>query len=263
MKRFLLATALAFAFAAPAAADVADDDPLHLCYSTGCSAFGGVTIGGTGGGFTGFGVSSSPAPQTGTLFFALLTPSNEKETVFPTLTGTLNGNPIIGIGAGLSEGTFGAAGNLGNILKLALGNTFTPPNPFAAFAGATLLEDPLFTDYDVELFKVGAFTTGPDAGQTPNMNNSFSFAGGKFGLFDGIGPGSIITAFLVETGFDKKGNPFIDVVSTAQSSALLVTPTSVGSVPEPSTWLLGLTGFGFVAAMGFRKSRKNRLAVLS
>lgn len=262
MKKLLLATALAFAFAAPAYAQVAEDDPLHLCYATGCSAFGGVTIGGAGGGFTGFGVSSSPAPQTGTLYFALLTPNNEPETTLPALSGFLNGNPL-SIGAPVAEGTFGTGIDLIDILKLALGNTASPKNPFGAFSGATLLEDPGFTSYDVELYKVGgSFTTGAQAGQTSNLDNVFNFTGGKFGLLDGIGPGSIITAFLVETGIDKHGEPFIDVVSTAQSSALLVTPFAGPPVPEPSTWAMGILGFGFIAALGWKRARRDRLATL-
>ena len=254
MKKLLMAATALCALASPVRAQVAEDDPLHLCYSTGCSSFGGVTIGGLGGGTTGFGVSSSPAPQTGTLFFALLTPNNEPELTLPSLSGFLNGNPLT-VEAGLSEGTFGSGLDLKNILALALGGSGNPPNPFSAFAGATLLEDPGFTSYDVSLFKVdGSFTTGAQAGQTSVLDNTFSFSGGKFGLLDGIGPGSIITAFLVETGIDKHGNPFIDVVSTAQSSALLVTPFAGPPVPEPSTWAMGLIGFAFLGFLGYRKS---------
>ena len=87
MKKLLLATALC-ALAAPAYAQTAAappaaavDDPLHLCYATGRSAFGGVTISTLGGsGATGWGVSSSPAAQSGDLYLALLVPNNEMET---------------------------------------------------------------------------------------------------------------------------------------------------------------------------------------
>ena len=256
MKQYLLAAALAGAACLPAQAQVIDD-PLHLCYSTGCSAFGGVTIGGLGGGASGFGVSSSPAPQTGVLFFALLTPNNEPEVTLPSLSGTLNGNPLT-IEAGLSEGTFGTGVDLIDILKIALGASASPKNPFGAFAGATLLEDPGFTSYDVSLFKVdGSFTTGAQAGQTPLLDNTFSFSGGKFGLLDGIGPGSIITAFLVEA--DGKGG--IDVVSTAQSSALLVTPFAGPSAPEPATWVMFGIGFAALGAF-YRRRSTGRLATL-
>jgi hypothetical protein len=268
MKKILLAAALS-ALAVPAYAQTAAapaaiiDDPLHLCYSTGCSAFGGVTISTLGGsGLSGFGVSSSPAPQTGTLYFALLVPDNETETVLPTLSGTLNGNPIAGIGSFIPEGTFGSGTDLtaqAN-LKAALGGLgASPPNPFSAYSGATLLEDPSFDglDYSVFLVKVGTITTGTAAGQTSTLDNSFTLSGGDYlsGLntLTGVGPGAIITAFMVETGVDNKGNPTVDLVSTAQSSSLLVTPSSAPPVPEPGTWAMLISGFALMGLFGWRK----------
>jgi hypothetical protein len=269
MKKHLLTAALC-AFALPAYAQTVPDptiyDPLHMCYTTGCSSFGGVTISTVGGsGLANWGVSSSPAPQSGVLFLALLVPNNEAETVQPTLSGTLNGNPLT-IEAPVAEGTFSSGLDLTDILKAALGNGASPPNPFSAYSGATLLEDPTFTNYSVELFKVdGTFTTGADAGQVSTLDNSFSFTGGDYvsGLntLAGIGPGAIITAFLVESGIDKKtGLPTIDVVSTAQSSSLLVTPSSAPPVPEASTWAMLLAGFGLMGLFGWRKRRASALA---
>ena len=118
MKKLLLAAALT-ALAAPAYAQTAAapaagdptllDDPLHLCYTTGCSAFGGVTITTLGGsGHQRFGVSFKPrAADRDALLCDSLVPDNETETVLPTLTGTLNGNPIAGIGSFIPEGLFG------------------------------------------------------------------------------------------------------------------------------------------------------------
>ena len=37
--------------------------------------------------------------------------------------------------------------------------------------------------------------------------------------------------------------------------------SSTGAVPEPSTWAMGLLGFGGLGLMGWKKSRANRLAV--
>jgi hypothetical protein len=37
--------------------------------------------------------------------------------------------------------------------------------------------------------------------------------------------------------------------------------SATGAVPEPSTWAMGLLGFGGLGLMGWRKSRTNRLAV--
>ena len=36
---------------------------------------------------------------------------------------------------------------------------------------------------------------------------------------------------------------------------------TAGAVPEPSTWLLGLTGFGLVAALGWKRKRSARYAI--
>jgi hypothetical protein len=270
MKKLLLATALC-ALAAPAYAQVVEDDPLHLCYTTGCSAFGGVTIStlGGGGGLSGFGVSSSPAPQTGTLWFALLVPDNENEVTLPTLSGTLNGNPIAGIGSLIPEGLFASGTDLvaQASVKAALGGlSASPPNPFSAFSGATLLEDPTFDglDYSVYLVRVGNITTGTQAGQTSTLDNSFTLSGGSFTLgansFAGVGGGSIITAFMVES-VTHGPNTTLELVSTAQSSALLVTPFSGPVVPEPSTWAMGIAGFGLLALLGLRKRRVSRFAV--
>ena len=40
---------------------------------------------------------------------------------------------------------------------------------------------------------------------------------------------------------------------------VVINPTS--GVPEPSTWLLGLTGFGLVAALGWKRKRSARYAI--
>jgi hypothetical protein len=39
------------------------------------------------------------------------------------------------------------------------------------------------------------------------------------------------------------------------------TASATGAVPEPSTWAMGLLGFGGLGLMGWRKSRTNRLVV--
>ena len=35
---------------------------------------------------------------------------------------------------------------------------------------------------------------------------------------------------------------------------------AVNQVPEPSTWAMGIAGFGFLAFFGLNKARKDRLA---
>jgi hypothetical protein len=50
------------------------------------------------------------------------------------------------------------------------------------------------------------------------------------------------------------GTKYYDLRGDAMASA-------AGAVPEPSTWAMGLLGFGGLGLMGWKKSRANRLAV--
>jgi hypothetical protein len=74
---------------------------------------------------------------------------------------------------------------------------------------------------------------------------------GGFPLFaiwsDGTGYAS---AFTGNVG----GTKYYDLRGDAMASA-------AGAVPEPSTWAMGLLGFGGLGLMGWKKSRANRLAV--
>lgn len=281
MRKLLLAATALCGLAAPAYATTDNpltydpyDDPLHLCSSAGCSAFGAVTVANDLK-FDNFGVSSSPASQTGTLYFALLIPGNETEVTLPSLTGKLNGNAF-GNGSLFSNvGTFSAGQDLTNVL----GSPFSgsqPPNPFSAYSAATHTADPGFnpaTDhYTVFFGKVGgtnAFTAGSQAGQTITMNNAFDFSGGTFvdpllggAIENGIGPGAILTAFLVETS-TKHGVTTTSVITTAQSSSLIfdAQPTIAPGVPEPSTWVMMGAGFGLLSLVGWRKTRSARIVV--
>lgn len=278
MKRLLLAAAFC-ALAAPAYAQTDNlatydpyDDPLHLCSSAGCSAFGAVTVANDLK-FDNFGVSSSPASQTGTLYFALLIPNNENELTLPSLTGKLNGNAFGNGSLFTNVGTFSAGQDLTNVLGAPFGGS-QPPNPFSAYSAATQAADPGFnplTDhYTVFFGQVGgtnAFTTGTQAGQTITMNNTFDFSGGTFvdpllggATENGIGAGAILTAFLVETSI-KHGQPVINVVTTAQSSSLIFDAQPTIAVPEPSTWAMAIAGFALLGFAGWRKSRPARIAV--
>src|SRR5579871_835395 len=119
-----------------ARAQIADDDPLHMCYSGGCTTFNGVTIGSgsqpSNSDLTGWGFSSSPASQSGALSIAILVPNTDVLTVLPTLSGTLNGSSLT-ISALTSKGTFSS----GQFLTSVLGISASPPNPFSAYIGAT------------------------------------------------------------------------------------------------------------------------------
>ena len=50
------------------------------------------------------------------------------------------------------------------------------------------------------------------------------------------------------------GTEYYNLQGSAMASA-------AGAVPEPSTWAMGLLGFGGLGLMGWKKSRANRLAV--
>src|SRR5580698_6964841 len=50
------------------------------------------------------------------------------------------------------------------------------------------------------------------------------------------------------------GTEYYNLQGSAMASA-------TGAVPEPSTWAMGLLGFGGLGLIGWRKSRTNRLAV--
>jgi hypothetical protein len=50
------------------------------------------------------------------------------------------------------------------------------------------------------------------------------------------------------------GTEYYNLQGSAMASA-------TGAVPEPSTWAMGLLGFGGLGLMGWRKSRRNRLVV--
>ena len=50
------------------------------------------------------------------------------------------------------------------------------------------------------------------------------------------------------------GTEYYNLQGSAMASA-------AGAVPEPSTWAMGLLGFGGLGLIGWRKSRTNRLAV--
>jgi hypothetical protein len=267
---FLLATGLAMTLAAPAYAQTApNDDPLHLCYAApaDCTGFNGVSILKAGqpdsGDLSGWGVSISPSDATGTLWIALLIPDNEPESVLPTLSGAFGTTPV-SVGAFIDEGSFGPSAKIGTLF----GGT-TPPEPVSAFQGATEAVDPGFTNadgYEVYLAKItgsgpsGTVSLVGSSGQINVLDNSFSFAGGQFsvngviGTDNGLAPGALVTAFLDE----GSGN----VVSTAQSSALLLDATPTAAVPEARTWVMMLAGFGLLGFAAMRKGKREaRLAV--
>jgi hypothetical protein len=233
VKIFGLMFALMFGLAAPALADTVILDPLHMCYTGGCTGFNGVTIG-TPSSLSGWGFSSSPASQSGTLTIDLLIPNNEAFTI-PTLTGTLSGNPLT-IGAFSNIGTFSGGQDLTKVAGFA---GASPPNPFSAYSGATAALDPGFTAYTVlQAVVSGTFTTGSTAGQTSTLNNTFSLSSAPLG--------SIVTGFLDEGA--------AGIFTTAQSSSLVLNDPV--ATPIPAALPLFATGLGAMGLIGWRKKRK-------
>jgi len=269
MKKLLLTTTLTMLVTAPVFAQ-SIPDPLHGCYTTGCTGFGAVTIANpASGGLSNWGFTSSPGAQSGQLYVELLVPDNEGEAVFPTLTGKYNGNPMT-IGAWVNVGLF----TPGSDLTTVVGLSASPKNPYDAYAPDTHTLDPSFVAGTDFYTVYQAIVTAPDpmallgGGQSSTLNDVFSFTGGDYTLgtneFTGIGPGAIITAFLDTsvTGGTDNG-----IFSTAQSSSLIldvpgvvVNPLQPG-VPEPSTWVMGLLGFGFLSWVGRSYARPRNIAV--
>jgi hypothetical protein len=67
-------------------------------------------------------------------------------------------------------------------------------------------------------------------------------------LFEGSGTQALVFNFFEESG---------TVTMSGQSGTLTYdfTPVPVASVPEPSTWAMGLIGFGLLGLLGYRKTR--------
>lgn len=227
LKSVLLASAALFSTAAHADSYYPIVyDPLHLCSPAGCSSFNGVTIGPSGS--NDFGISSSPASQSGVLTLDFLVPTNETFT-----------SPVLNVIVAPSATTPGSFAQIAGTfnsgdLTTFLGFTAAPPNPFSAYIGATLAEDPGATGYTVlQVTFSGSFVTGTTSGQTTILDNEFDI--------EGLPAGTIVTAFLNE---GANG-----IVSTAQSSSLILGPQNV-ETPLPAsivfmfTGLVGLIGIG-------------------
>jgi hypothetical protein len=96
--------------------------------------------------------------------------------------------------------------------------------------------------------------------------NGKDFSTIGFDEFDESKPGSLIqsvTLTLLTSGFvfnEVKQTDWSPCDLTTECGSVVINPT--GGVPEPSTWLLGLTGFGFVGGLMLKRSRKGRLATV-
>ena len=89
------------------------------------------------------------------------------------------------------------------------------------------------------------------------QTSTFDIGGDHYTLnINGFSQGGVQTAgFWTTEGLTNTADLTANV---ALYSDVVINPT--GGVPEPSTWLLGLTGFGLVAALGWKRKRSDRLA---
>jgi hypothetical protein len=216
----------------------------------------------------GWGISSSPAPQTGTLWIALLIPSNENETVLPSLSLSLGGGaPFLLTQVGTGH-TLASSANVDDLFPGA-----SPSNPISAYQAATKVFDTTYTTsmgYTAYLYEdtSGSFTTNVSGQTNAGLGNSFSFAGGDFTVGanptvdSGIATGAIVTAFLDETNFPNVGKNAGGIVATAPSSSVVLDAPFAAAVPEPSTWAMAVAGFGLLGFAALRKGKREaRLAV--
>jgi hypothetical protein len=234
VKKFLLSTALAFAFAAPA----------HASFTQ----FEGVEDG---------------DEQS----FFIYDADNTQDSF---LSGTGNG-------AGKSQ-SMSIHTNVDS--HFSNGNSTIKPDSgaltsvlFTALPGFSIdgffVHTQLGFDGDGKAPKTGTFY------MTVNGTETFTYTGLKFNAdigpngFDEPGDATtetLVTSVLLWTAagtyFDFKEAKQFDFspCSVGGSCFNVINPTS--GVPEPSTWLLGLTGFGLVAALGWKRKRSARYAAI-
>jgi hypothetical protein len=71
--------------------------------------------------------------------------------------------------------------------------------------------------------------------------------------------GTVISAIGVNVSIGNNGKPQIDVFDNSWTTAGFVNTTGVPPIPEPSTWLMMLSGFGVFGAFFYRR-RSMRLS---
>jgi len=69
--------------------------------------------------------------------------------------------------------------------------------------------------------------------------------------------GALHSTFLASDPFSMTEGASLNLIAGGSITGFEQSMTT--SVPEPSTWLMGLAGFGLVGALMFKRGRKNRL----
>jgi hypothetical protein len=250
MRKLLLATTALLALSSMARADVVEDPLLGFC--TGCTH---VNIGGNdvtllgANGVTNFGFNSAPN-NSGDLVLKFLIPNSFTLTQVQNFAGSVSVTGTSSSAMTLVSPTPWTSGFLeSNYLGITSFAAGAPPNPLAAWLGATQTLDPTATGYYVLLADMGNYNLNtPGQGNSPDLfslNPAFYAQGG----------------FIVADLFTGP-NHTLDV-TTAQSGALFFngpngTPFSVPPVPEISTWAMMLLGFLGVGLVGMRRRDGSR-----
>ena len=107
------------------------------------------------------------------------------------------------------------------------------------------------------------------ADQTNSLNGTgFSINGVDIGNFDSgnlLGPASFaFNGFGTDALTGSYGLAESLTLTLQPGATVFVQGMSMdaSAVPEPSTWAMGILGFGLIAAMGWKRSRKDRLATI-
>jgi hypothetical protein len=74
--------------------------------------------------------------------------------------------------------------------------------------------------------------------------------------------GSRITAFAADAPFSMSEQASLVLRADGSITGFNQSMESTSAVPEPSTWAMGIVGFAGLAFLGFKRSRKDRLATI-
>ena len=154
------------------------------------------------------------------------------------ITNTTNTAQVLHIIAG-ANGFFGPAAGFGlsATILTALGSSDLSGSFFVDHSNSLNGQTESVTGTDIDNFDSGSLT-GP---------HSFSF--NAIGLEEVAGTYGLAESLTLTL----QAGATIGVQSISMDAS---------AVPEPSTWAMGLAGFGFLAFVGFKRSHKDRLATI-
>jgi hypothetical protein len=260
MRRHLLAalaSATALACAAPAYAQVVDQDPLH---SVVCNSLGGGCVNTDNGSFapiTGdvnWGFEISPGPATGNLSLVILVPTNTINVATFNLPGlTDNGGGLLASSVVSRTNLFNAGDGASLAAYAGLGTGYSPTDNFSNASAGEAANDPGFNG-NFLAFVVDVM------GLTFNAQGSL-LDGNNFSFGANLPNGTVITAFA-QLSTDHTGAPCTNncLIGTAASEDLVVV-NQLAAVPGPIVGA-GLPGLlsACVGLWAFQRRRRARSA---